>query len=337
MRNTPDSEKRKKRRLLFMIFILLLVVVSLCYLSYIIGRTGSGVSYTGKIVDTIVLSPDSGSFQSYLVNIVGYVRYEDGTPYPNGDVELRSDVLYTTTDQTGYFEFKDVPEGTHTISVVKNGAVLATCTVTVEKVSYVANAQIVYTGNGSYHILVPLVTISIDLNLVLNGDALLLSEDTISSPQITVSDGDVFSQIWTQTTSVDIFADRPGNSGVISIDGENVIAPGSNGKYIFKIQNPENFPTEYTVTLKETDENNPALPMRYRLLQGVSGSDYIGGNVWKTASEISLGGVLLSAGEDNYYTLEWRWDSASDSTDTALGMQTGNPVYILEIVVTAQF
>lgn len=336
MGNSPDTVARKRRRLLLIIF--LLVTVSLCYLSYIVGRTGGGFSYSGKIVDTIILSPGSGSFHSYLVNIVGYVLYTDGTPYQYGEVELQSDVMYATTDQNGYFEFRDVPEGTHTVSVVQNDVVLASCSVTVEKVSYIETAEIIFSGNNSYHILVPLVTISIDLHFVLDEGTIYLAEDTVSSPQITVSDdGSAPAEIWTQSTSVDIFAERPGNSGVNTIDGVNVIAPGSNGKYIFKIQNPDKFPVKFTLTLLEKDENNPELPMKYRLMEGVSGNDYFGGDSWKSAGDISSEAVTLAAGEVNYYTLEWKWDSISDATDTVIGMQTGDPVYILEIVVNAQF
>lgn len=338
MGNSPDNTVAKKRRRLLLI-IFLLLTVSLCYLSYIVGRTGVGISYSGRIVDSIILSPGNGSSQRYLIDIVGYVRYSDGTPYPNGTVELRSEIMYSVTDETGRFEFKDVPEGEHTISVVKNGIVLASCTITVERASYVSNVEIIKFGDKSYRITVPLNIITIELHIIidLESGTLYFDEETITAPQIVVSDGNSPSLIWTQSTSVDIFAERSGNNGVTTIDGVNVIAPGSNGKYIFRIQNPEKYPVVYTVTLLETDENNPPLPMKYRLMEGISGNGYIGGNNWKVAGDISSQAVTLAAGQDTYYTLEWKWDSTSDVTDTALGMQTGNPVYILEIVVNAQY
>lgn len=335
MNDAPVKQARNKRLLLLVVF--LLVTFSLCYLSYVIGRTGTGIPYSGKIVDTITLSPGDGSSHKYLFNIVGYVRYDDGTPYQNGTVELRSEVLNATTDENGWFEFKNVSEGEHTISVLQNGIVIASCTITVERVSFVVSAEITKIGADSYRILVPIETIAVNLHLVLESDTLRLAEDTVTEPQITVTDDILPSQIWMQTTSVDIFAERPGNSGVSTINGANVIAPGSNGKYVFKVENPEKYPVKYTVTLIETDEHNPELPMKYRLMQGVSGSGYVGGNEWKVAADISSASVSLAPGEHSYYTLEWKWDSTDDSTDTEIGMQGGNPVYILEIVINAQY
>ncbi len=157
------------------------------------------------------------------------------------------------------------------------------------------------------------------------------------APGVLVTGETPVSQPWTQTTSVDIFAERPGNSGVRNIDGVNVIAPGAVGKYIFKLKNPENYPLVFNIVLSETDQNTPPLLMRYRLKPSVSGEDYIGGSSWKKASEIKAGSALLAADGEVYYTLEWKWLTTDDATDTALGMQKGNPIYILDIIINAWF
>lgn len=155
-------------------------------------------------------------------------------------------------------------------------------------------------------------------------------------PGISVNDDIKPTQKWTQSTAIDIFSERAGNSGVTTIDGKNVIAPGSHGKYLFRIKNEESSSVKYSIVLTDDDENSPKLPMRYRLMKGVYGDGYIGGSDWKKASELSVTDSKLGAGEYTYYTLEWKWDSKDDKEDTAIGTQTGDPVYILEIKISAK-
>lgn len=155
------------------------------------------------------------------------------------------------------------------------------------------------------------------------------------SAGITVTDGTAASRVWTKATAIDIFAEREGNSGVRKIKGKNVIAPGAKGRYIFRIKNNEALTAVYSIALKETDQNNPKLPMRYRIRQGVSGSNYIGGSDWKEAKDLLVTNAELAAGADTYYALEWQWGDQSDSENTAIGMQEGDPVYILEINIRA--
>jgi hypothetical protein len=143
---------------------------------------------------------------------------------------------------------------------------------------------------------------------------------------------------WVVATPVDIFKPRPGNRGVSTVGGETVIAPGAAGSYTFRLHNPESFTVEYLIKLQETDENSPALPLFYRLKKGLASSDeYIGGLGWHDAAEMLTPLLLLEAGAYQYYTLEWQWITVDDATDTALGMQTHHPVYILNIIVNASF
>ena len=137
-------------------------------------------------------------------------------------------------------------------------------------------------------------------------------------------------------STIDLFAERSGNFGVQTIAGKNVIAPGSHGSYLFRVKNPESRPLEYKITLSETDENNPKLPMKYRLKNGTGGTEYIGGDAWRSADSILVDWTNIGAGLVAYYTLEWRWDPANDSTDTAIGTQSGNTAYVLNIIINAQ-
>lgn len=150
---------------------------------------------------------------------------------------------------------------------------------------------------------------------------------------IAVSDD---SALWQQSTSVDIFAERPGNQGVQTIDGKSVIAPGSGGVYLFKIKNTNSFPIGYSIHLSEVNQNILELPMKYRILSGISGTNYVGGADWKTAKNILVDSAGLNPDETAYYTLQWKWDNSNNALDTKIGEQKGTTLYIIDIVVSAE-
>lgn len=163
------------------------------------------------------------------------------------------------------------------------------------------------------------------------------SPETGTGPALAVSDQYERWLEWTVGTSVDIFAPRPGNTGVTTIDGQAVIAPGAAGQYVFKIENPDSKAVEYTIRLTESDQNNPKLPMRYRLGTGTPGPDYRVDSTWREASAISSGNVTIEPGGTDYFTLEWKWVTTDDRTDTAIGMQGLGPVYMLNITISAWY
>jgi len=137
-------------------------------------------------------------------------------------------------------------------------------------------------------------------------------------------------------SNVDIFAPRSGNTGVSRIDGKNVIEPGAQGKYVLRVKNPESYDLLYSISLSAQDSNTPKLPMKFRISSGTNGTDYIGGSDWKSAADIKASNYTLAAGDSDYYTIYWNWISLSDSQDTAIGMQTDNPSYILNIIIKVQ-
>jgi hypothetical protein len=151
------------------------------------------------------------------------------------------------------------------------------------------------------------------------------------------SQGDNPDAIWTGLTQVDLFAERPGNFGVSTIDGKNVIAPGSHGSFIFRVENTERFAVRYDISFIETDENVPHIPMIYRLKRGVGGTDYIGGAGWKNADRIALANSAIAADSEAFYTLEWKWDPGDSAINTAIGTQGVEAFYVLNIVISAQF
>jgi len=153
------------------------------------------------------------------------------------------------------------------------------------------------------------------------------------APSIGVT-GQGSSHSWSLMTTVDIFGDRLGNNNTRMINGQKVLSPGASGSYTFRVKNTEADDIAYGIRLTDNDENQPALPMKYRLK---AGGAYIDGNQWQTAAELQAGTKILTPGDSDYYTLEWKWETVSDNNDTGIGTQTGNPRYILMIRINAQF
>lgn len=120
----------KKRRSLALLFLLLLILAlsSSVMVGFLIGRN-TGI-YRGQILDTILLGPD----QNRPLHVAGQVLYTDGTPYANGQVELRSEPRLTMTDNYGRFFYESAQPGTHTLSVLdRDGKALATCEFTISR------------------------------------------------------------------------------------------------------------------------------------------------------------------------------------------------------------
>ena len=406
--------------------LILLVAFSFVTIALLIERTGSYEGYTGQIVDTITIgsaqSAGTQPPQYAQINIRGRVLYQDGTPYSFGQVELRSEPRYTITDAEGRFEFPDVTPGSHTISVFRDGTVVASCDIRIQREVLITSTQVVKLKDNTFFVVTPIDLPAIDillrieqgdgqggepgtegepgqgiLTIVMDPDPLppVTPEDPagpetpdpeepepgdpenpgtggpedpagpetpdpeepdpegpgpvdppggggvnpnlVGAPNLIAGDDLAPAQVWASLTAVDLFAERAGNVGVQTIGGENVISPGSYGSYVFRVRNPERKPLEYTILLSETDANNPNLPMVYRLKRGSGGADYIGGDGWKSAEDIALDTTSIAAGAVSYYTLDWKWDPENDGVDTAIGMQTGTPVYILNIIITAEF
>lgn len=412
---TSQARNRKFRR--FILFLVLLVALSSSVIGYLIGRIVSLDYFTGQVIDTINI--EFGKFinppaplPTYQINVVGIVQYTDGTPYANGTIELRSDPRYTTTNSFGRFEFLDVEEGQHIISVMDGTRVLASTTVNFRIDAFINVKQIVRLDTGGYLIRIPLQVEVLNVILELDRNAILMGEEnamiirlpyedsvptnptnptdpgypdnpggdidpgnptdpedpdvpggaiepedpTIPSgpitptdppvvvpppppepprPEFSVTDEYALGRFWNNTTSVDIFGERAGNHGVQTIGGQKVIAPGSYGKFIFKVMNSNDFEIDITIDLHESDANLPNIPMIYRLKRGVAGENFVGGNAWRDASAITEF-VTMSPNSESYYTLEWEWDASSNSIDTAIGNQLTLPLYILDIIILAQ-
>lgn len=399
--NSVDMIDKKNRQIKGILLLLVAVSITSCIIGFLIGRSVTTDYPSGHIIDTIPLSPDGQEEASPAVyfSLCGKVLYTDGTPYAYSRVELHSDPKYTYTDATGYFCFLKVEPGQHTINVVRDGVVQASCTVSVEADASYTDSQIVQMDDGNFSIQISLDVSVLELTLVLDNDRIVpqLQDSTpvqgddsslpetpeqpnppdsptppimpeppvipeppiIPNPPIPPAPpsqgggttppppsgapdrapsmdatGQGSDQNWSLLTTVDIFGEREGNHNTRTVNGQTVLSPGAAGSYQFRVKNTEAYDIEYRVRLADTDENQPALPMKYRLK---AGSVYIDGTQWQTAAEIEAGMRTLIPGASDFFTLEWKWETVSDSSDTSIGKQTGDPQYILTIRINAQF
>lgn len=427
--------KTPQRRHRLISILLIICILTLCTASYVLGRISDKSGYYGQLIDTIVInsqsqseetigspqptaaSPKPSSAQADSFTVAGTVQYSDGSPYPNGLVEMHSEPRYTITDADGNFSFENVEVSQHTFSVFKDGQVVATCAVDFTRSDNEANPKDAYAkiSAGNYTVNLPMKAVQLELSLSVDNDVLditgsnaieasqppaqnsnspsptskpetsnapptpspsptathtntpqpseapkpsqpkpsapqpsasppspSVSPSPSESPEANTPDVDVNddynpSTKWTQLSHVDIFSPRTGNSGVFKdLAGKNVIKPGSSGRYVFKLQNSNSYAITYSLLLQESDSNNPKLPMKYRLLNGTTGSDYVGGDSsWKNADVIKKDSTTLEAGKSGTFTLEWEWETKSDEADTAIGIQGGSPVYVINIIIKA--
>lgn len=111
--------------------------------------------------------------------------------------------------------------------------------------------------------------------------------------------------------------------------GGQVIAPGSTGTYNFILKNRSTLAADYRISLGE--QNTYGVPMMFRLKDS-KGDD----STWGVVSGVGATGSL-EPGEGMEYTLEWKWNTTDDLTDTLLGIAARDGVtYTLDIHVEAE-
>ena len=113
-----------------------------------------------------------------------------------------------------------------------------------------------------------------------------------------------------------------------------MIATGSQGSFIFAVENPGSFPIEYAVSLREEFSGPYRLAMRYRVREDVlRAEDKEGWGEWLGADEVFVPFGLIQPGELRYYTLQWQWNPDNSALDTAIGTAGGQIGYRLHINV----
>lgn len=132
---------------------------------------------------------------------------------------------------------------------------------------------------------------------------------------------------WSQQAEIDLFRPLDGSA-------DRLIAPGTEGHYLFRLENGRSGKVRFTLAIQEGSFH---VPLEYRITDGKRPSvEY---SPWKTASvdaETVSDGLELEAGKDGYYRIEWRWPFDGDDTvDTALGVQADR-TYTLKLTIRAE-
>ncbi len=145
--------------------------------------------------------------------------------------------------------------------------------------------------------------------------------------EVSRSDDRASWQTWTQQAEIDLFRPLDGY-------GERLIAPGSEGYYLFRVKNGRSRAIKFTLGIKEGDFH---IPLEYRLA-----TDELtprGLTDWQTAaldSETVSSAVQLAASGERRYRIEWRWPfDGNDVVDTALGSRDGR-IYTLHLNIRVE-
>ena len=158
-----------------------------------------------------------------------------------------------------------------------------------------------------------------------------LDINLLSEPGFDMDDGSgnlMFSTESEQQLFQAFYASADGSDfSVQSATGAPVVAPGTQGEYTFRINNPDDFDVFYSVTLDglfSIEGTDHLIPIVVRM-KGHDGEYLIGSDYhWEKISKlksISDAGTLKGK-SSRYYTLEWTWpyESDNDELDTMLGM-----------------
>lgn len=159
-------------------------------------------------------------------------------------------------------------------------------------------------------------------------DAPVLTASPVA-PRLLNGKFDVYDEntVWSASTEVEIFRvsylNGEGKVTVNSGTGEKVIAPGTENRYEFTLQNSGKVNLEYDMTMNAEFTNGEyAIPVVVRVTDGsgryVLGSDDEQVDVLRL-SEVAEHGAL-SPGYERTYILEWAWPfEGDDEYDTLLG------------------
>ncbi len=132
---------------------------------------------------------------------------------------------------------------------------------------------------------------------------------------------------WTQQAEIDLFRPLDGS-------GDRQIAPGSEGYYLFRLENGRKSTVRFTLAIQEGRFH---VPLEYRITDGETPSVVY--SPWQTASvteETVSEGLELAGGTDGYYRIQWRWPFlGDDATDTALGRRDDR-IYTLRLTIRAE-
>ena len=154
--------------------------------------------------------------------------------------------------------------------------------------------------------------------------------DLLSEPGFEIDDGSgnqAFSTVSTDSLFQASYTNADGSDfTVVSATGDDVIAPGTQGDYTFRLKNTADVELFYSFVLDgmfSIEGTDHLIPIKVRL-KGNDGEYLIGAeDEWSAIADlkdISDAGTL-KGNTSRYYTVEWLWpfESGNDALDTMLG------------------
>lgn len=143
----------------------------------------------------------------------------------------------------------------------------------------------------------------------------------VASWKINVGDQDITTV--TDPLVFDLFSTVKDTAGadeadVASVEGTNLIAPGTSGSFDLVIENASQVNAKYTIELTESEGNT--IPLQY----SVDGTNWVDSVAELTMTELTDNALAMGAEET--VTVQWRWgfegghNGQTDTTDTGLGV-----------------
>ena len=279
---------------------------------------------------TIALNKEVPTTGFDRLSLYGRVLDAQGQAAQTASVTLSGAGAPYRGGEGGAFLFADLPQGSYSLLAEAPGLGSAGMTLTILKTEAVNGARLSHDGEGAWTLTAAPSLSYARLDLRLSGDSLSLAIN--EEEQIPLK---AF-QFWQRNTNteVNIFSQRGDGRAVSGLFGGAMIAPGSQGSFIFAVENPGSFPIEYAVSVREEFSGPYRLPMRYRVREDVlRAEDKEGWGEWLGADEVFVPFGLIQPGELRYYTLQWQWNPDNSALDTAIGTAGGQIGYRLHINV----
>ena len=152
--------------------------------------------------------------------------------------------------------------------------------------------------------------------------------NTVYNPGFEASDDN---QVWGKSTEVEIFRISYSEDGteeitIQSANGDNLIAPGSENSYVFKLKNTGDVAMDYELIIDAyVTPADIHIPVEARISRHDQTWVTASGEEFESIPELngSADKYTLGPGRYSVYTLDWKWpfESGDDSWDTFLGNQ----------------
>lgn len=131
---------------------------------------------------------------------------------------------------------------------------------------------------------------------------------------------------WTQQAEIDLFRPLNGAQG-------RLIAPGSQGYYLFRLENGRRGPVRFTLAIEEGAFH---VPLEFRLTDNTSREVLSHWQPLSAGSQTVSRPLELPGGKEGYYRIEWRWPfHGDDGVDTALGLLEDR-TYTLKLTIRVE-